>query len=139
MFLLSILLLNSKCNPLIALYSKLDYPRKEEGVSFVGISNYSLRAETVNRALILSVPDLDERVDELIQSSYSIVESISEKLKTDKIFEILSMTYFNYKNILDIIKELIVYKNYVNIINFENDNDDNLSVYSNNSQNEGKN
>lgn len=49
------------------------------------------------------------------------------------------MTYFNYKNILDIIKELIVYKNYVNIINFENDNDDNLSVYSNNSQNEGKN
>ena len=88
---------NSKFNPLIALHSKLDYPGKEGGVSFVGISNYSLRAETVNRALILSVPDLDERVDELIQTSYSIVESISEKLKTDKIFEILSMTYFYYK------------------------------------------
>ena len=126
----------SKSNPLKVLHSKLEYLGKDESVSFVGISNYSLDAAIVNRALILSVPDLGERVDELIQTSYNIVESISEKLKTDKIFEILSMTYFNYKNILDIIKELNVFKNYVNIINIENDNDDKLSVYSNNSQNE---
>ena len=126
----------SKSNPLKVLHSKLEYLGKDESVSFVGISNYSLDAAIVNRALILSVPDLGERVDELIQTSYNIVESISEKLKTDKIFEILSKTYFNYKNILDIIKELNVFKNYVNIINIENDNDDKLSVYSNNSQNE---
>ena len=105
---------NSKSNPLKVLHSKLEYSGKEEGVSFVGISNYSLDAAKVNRALILSVPDLDERVDELIQTSYNIVESISEKLKIEKIFQILSQTYFNYKKFLDTIKELIVYKNYVN-------------------------
>jgi len=104
---------NSKSNPLKVLHSKLEYSGKDEGVSFVGISNYSLDAAKVNRALILSVPDLDERVDELIQTSYNIVESISEKLKSEKIFEILSNTYFNYKKLLDIIKNLIVYKEYL--------------------------
>ena len=79
----------------------------------MGISNYSLDAAKVNRALILSVPDLDQKVDELMQTSKNIVESISIKLKNDKIFEILSRTYFDYKNLLQIFKELIVYKKYV--------------------------
>ena len=48
---------HSKSNPLKVLHSKLEYSGKEEGVSFVGISNYSLDAAKVNRALILSVPD----------------------------------------------------------------------------------
>ena len=104
---------HSKSNPLKVLHSKLEYSGKEEGVSFVGISNYSLDAAKVNRALILSVPDLDQRVDELMQTSRNIVESISDKLKNDKIFEILSKTYFDYKNTLQIIKELIVYKTFV--------------------------
>ena len=104
---------HSKSNPLKVLHSKLEYSGKEEGVSFVGISNYSLDAAKVNRALILSVPDLDQRVDELMQTSKNIVESISDKLKNDKIFEILSRTYFDYKNTLQIIKELTVYKQYV--------------------------
>ena len=79
----------------------------------MGISNYSLDAAKVNRALILSVPDLDQKVDELMQTSKNIVESISIKLKNDKIFEILSRTYFDYKNLLQIFKELIVYKKFV--------------------------
>ena len=104
---------HSKSNPLKVLHSKLEYSGKEEGVSFVGISNYSLDAAKVNRALILSVPDLDQKVDELMQTSKNIVESISIKLKNDKIFEILSRTYFDYKNLLQIFKELIVYKKFV--------------------------
>ena len=48
-----------------------------------------------------------------MQTSKNIVESISIKLKNDKIFEILSRTYFDYKNLLQIFKELIVYKKFV--------------------------
>jgi len=103
----------SKSNPLKVLHEKLEYTGKEEGVSFVGISNYSLDAAKINRALVLSVPDLDQKLDDLIQTSENIVESISDKLKKEPIFEIISKTYFGYKRILQIIKELIVYKEYV--------------------------
>ena len=62
----------------------------------------------------MSVPDLDERLDEIEATARDIVSSISEKLKDkdDKIFEIISNTYFEYKNQLQIIKELVVYKEY---------------------------
>ena len=103
----------SEYNPLKVLHSKLEYTGKEEDVSFVGISNYTLDAAKVNRALILSVPDLDQKLDDLIETSYNIVESISYKLKKDIIFEILSKTYFNYKKELQNIQELIVYKKFV--------------------------
>ena len=103
----------SESNPLKVLHSKLEYTGREEGVSFVGISNYSLDAAKINRALVLSVPDLDQKLDDLIQTSCNIVESISDKLKKEIIFEILSKTYFNYKNILQFIKELVVYKKFV--------------------------
>ena len=107
----------SKSNPLKVLYEKLEYAGIEEGVSFIGISNYSLDVRKFNRALILSVSDLDQKLDDLIQISEFIVESISYKLKNEIIFEIISKAYFEYKNILQIIKELIVYKKYVE---FEN-------------------
>ena len=103
----------SEYNPLKVLHSKLEYTGKEEDVSFVGISNYTLDAAKVNRALILSVPDLDQKLDDLIETSCNIVESISYKLKKDIIFEILSKTYFNYKKELQNIQELIVYKKFV--------------------------
>ena len=103
----------SRSNPLKVLHSKLEYSGKEKGVSFVGISNYSLDAAKVNRALILTVSDLDQHVDELIETAYNIVESISDKLKNDTIFRILSKTYFEYKNELQIMKELIVYNQYI--------------------------
>ena len=108
----------SKSNPLKVLHSKLEYSGKEEGISFVGISNYTLDAAKVNRALVLSVPDLDQNIEDLINTSQNIVESIESeaterKLKNEKIFEIISKTYFAYKQELKIIKELVVYQNYL--------------------------
>ena len=105
----------SESNPLKVLHHKLEYTGKEEGISFVGISNYSLDAAKVNRALVLSVPDLDQKLDDLIETSLNIVESISEKLKKEPIFKIISNTYFRYKELLQTIKELVVYKQYVSI------------------------
>ena len=102
----------SETNPLKVLHSKLEYDGNNEGVSFIGISNYSLDAVKINRALILSVPNLEERIDQLINTSKSIVESISENLiKNQKqVFDILAIAYYEYKNILKILKELTVLK-----------------------------
>ena len=102
----------SESNPLKALHSKLEYDGNKEGVSFIGISNYSLDAAKVNRAMNLSVPNLEDRVDELIKTSKSIVERIREDLSSLKIFEILARAYHEYKNILKFIKDLIVLKQY---------------------------
>ena len=109
----------SESNPLKVLHHKLEYTGKEEGISFVGISNYSLDAAKVNRALVLSVPDLDQQLDDLIETSRNIVESISEKLKNEPIFKIISNTYFTYKNELQFIKELVVYSQYSSIIRIQ--------------------
>ena len=103
----------SETNPLKVLHSRLDYAGKEDGVSFVGISNYILDAAKINRALVLSVPDLDKKKDEIIETASNIVENISHSIKNDKIFEILSNTYFKYKKQLQTIKELVVLKQYV--------------------------
>jgi hypothetical protein len=54
----------SKSNPL---KSKLEYLGKEQGINFIGVSNYSFDTAKVK--------------SELIQTSYNIVENISEKLK----------------------------------------------------------
>ena len=102
----------SKKNPLKVLHSKLEYSGKDKGVSFIGISNYTLDAAKINRALVLSVPDLDQRYDEIVKTSENIVESISDNLKKEKIFKLLSKTYFDYKNELQFIKELVVYNQY---------------------------
>ena len=92
-------------------HSKLEY--SGNGVSFIGLSNYSLESNMmINRAIILRIPNLEERIDDLIQTTNSIVESISEELKYDKIFEILSRTYFEYKRKLKLIKELNALKEY---------------------------
>ena len=104
----------SASNPLKVLHSKLEYGGKEDGVSFVGISNYTLDAAKINRALVLSVPDLDQKLDEIIATSKNIVESISPSIREDKIFLILSNTYFQYKIYLQRIIELMVYKKYKN-------------------------
>ena len=103
----------SKSNPLKVLHSKLEYAGKADNVSFVGISNYTLDAAKINRALVLSVPDLDQKLDQLTETAKNIVESISPKIKNDIIFDILSRTYFSYKQYLKIIKELMVLKKYM--------------------------
>ena len=87
----------SKKNPLKLLHCKLEYSGKQECISFIGISNYSLDTAKINRALVLSVPDLDKKLDEIISTSQNIVESINEKLIKDQVFSILSKTYFDYK------------------------------------------
>ena len=102
----------SESNPLKVLHSKLEYTGKEEGVSFIGISNYSLDAAKVNRALYLSVPNLEGRIDQLQETSKSIVESISKNLSNHPIFDILAKAYYEYKNILNFIKELTVLKQF---------------------------
>ena len=102
----------SESNPLKVLHSKLEYTGKEEGVSFIGISNYSLDAAKVNRALYLSVPNLEDKIDTLQETSKSIVESISKNLSDNTIFEILAKAYYEYKNILKFIKELTALKQF---------------------------
>ena len=105
-------------NPLKVLHSKLEYDGKNEGVCFIGISNYSLDAAKVNRALSLSVPNLEEKLEELKKTSKSIVKSISEDICKDStkilIFNILSRAYQLYKYYLNFIKKLVVLKQYVN-------------------------
>ena len=114
----------SKYNPLKVLHSKLEYAGKDKNVGFIGISNYSLDAAKVNRALVLTVPDLDRQLDELKETAINIVESITPRLKNHVIFEILSNTYFEYKELLQTIKELIVYKKYKEIKIKEEENNE---------------
>ena len=47
----------------------MEYDGKDKNVCFIGISNYSLDADKVNRTLILTVPDLDKQLDEIIATS----------------------------------------------------------------------
>ena len=104
-------------NPLKVLHSKLEYDGKSEGVCFIGISNYSLDAAKVNRALSLSVPNLEDKLDQLKSTAKSIVGSISEDISKESakifIFNILSRAYQLYKQNLNFIKKLIVLKQYL--------------------------
>ena len=68
----------SPTNPLKVLHNKLEYGGKTEGTCFIGISNYSLDATKVNRALNLSVPNLEDKLDQLKNTAKSIIESISD-------------------------------------------------------------
>jgi len=104
----------SPSNPLKVLHSKLEYGGKTEGTCFIGISNYSLDAAKVNRALSLSVPNIDDKLDQLKDTSKSIVESISDDIYKDNIiFNIISRAYERYKYYLNFIKKLVVLKQYV--------------------------
>ena len=52
----------AKTNHLKALHSKLEYKGKADRISFVGISNYTLDVDKINRILKLSVPDLENNM-----------------------------------------------------------------------------
>lgn len=88
-------------NPLEILKYKLEWDGKKEGIFFIGISNYSLDAAKLNRALYLSVKNLEEKHDQLKITSKSIIISISEDISKDSsnllIFNILSRVYHIYK------------------------------------------
>ena len=104
-------------NPLKALHSRLEYDGKTEGTCFIGISNYSLDAAKINRALNLSVPNLEEKLDQLKSTAKSIVGSISDdnSYQDSLIFNILSRAYYEYKRLLIFIKKLIVLNQYSDI------------------------
>ena len=70
----------SQNNPLNVLHSKLEYVSKNENVSLIGISKYSLDASKLNRFIILSIQNSNEKIDELITITKGIVEKISEDL-----------------------------------------------------------
>ena len=102
----------SKTNPLKILHSKLESKDMNENISFIGISRYSLDAAKLNRFIVLSIQKSHIKIDQLLITSKAIIENISEDLyKNHKpIFDILVKTYYEYKNILYFIKELLVYK-----------------------------
>ena len=108
----------SKYNPLKALHSNLEIDGsakegKEKGISFVGISNWTLDAAKINRALNLSVPDLDSNLDDLKKTSISISESINDTFGSNKIFkQILPNVYYQFKENLKLLQMLTVYKQY---------------------------
>ena len=104
----------SKSNPLKVIHNKLEYTGKTEGTCFIGISNYSLSIAKANRALSLSVPNIEDKLDQLIHTSKSIVESISGDIYKDNlIFNIISRAYERYKYYLYFIKKLVVLKQYI--------------------------
>ena len=105
----------SKTNPLKVLHNKLEYDGKKKGTCFIGISNYSLDAAKVNRALSLSVPNLEDKLDQLKQTADSIVKSIfSDDINSNNfLFNILARAYYDYKHWLNFIKELTVLKQYL--------------------------
>ena len=103
----------SKYNPLKVLHSHLELDGGEKGVSFVGISNWTLDAAKINRALNLSVPDLDSNLDDLKNTSVTIAESINDSFGSNKIFnKILHNVYYQFKENLRLLKILTVYKQY---------------------------
>ena len=103
----------SKYNPLKVLHSKLEYDGNKEGISFIGISNWILDASKINRAISLSVADLDDNLDDLKETSISIAKSINDNYKVNKLFSILlPKVFFTYKDILKILKKLTIYKQY---------------------------
>ena len=101
----------SKYNPLKVLHSYLDYGGNKEGISFVGISNWILDAAKINRALILSVPDLDDNIEDLKSTSQSIAKSIKSRYNDNPTFkDILPEVYFNYKETLRTLKKCTLLK-----------------------------
>ena len=70
----------SPSNPLKVLHSKLGCGGETEGTCFIGISNYSLDAAKVNRALNLSMPNLEDKLDQLKSTAKSIIESFSDDI-----------------------------------------------------------
>jgi hypothetical protein len=86
---------------------------KKNGVSFVGISNWTLDAAKTNRALTLSVIDLDSNEEDIKATSVSIASSINTEMGQMPIFEkILPNVYFNFKDYLKTLKILTVLKKY---------------------------
>ncbi len=126
----------SPYNPLKALHSHLELDGNTKGISFIGISNWTLDAAKINRALNLSVPDLDSNLDDLKITSETIAESINDSFGSNKIFnKILPNVYYQFKENLKLLKILTVYKQYElqefnSLIKSYKDNEDFKKIFS---------
>ena len=135
----------SKYNPLKVLHAKLDdyftehkninsNANDDQIVDFVGITNWNLDAAKLNRALSLSVPDLDEDLEDAQETASSIANSFNVNFAEKKndnssndnanetnkdnnieIFgDLLPKVYYYYKNALKDLKKLTVKNQYIN-------------------------
>ena len=112
----------SKYNPLKDLHIKLF----NDDICFVGITNWSLDTSKLNRAFLLSIPESDEDLLDLIETSTTIAKSFNDNLaesvkknnkniksNNTKIFEeLLPSVYYYYKKVLKDLKELKTQKKY---------------------------
>ena len=89
-------------NPLKVMKSELEYLFNERGdkISFVGLSDWALEPDIMNRGIILSIPPLEKL--ELEKTAMNIAESYNCRLAHDNmdLFIALANTYFEYKKIL---------------------------------------
>ena len=85
-------------NPLKVLKYELECDLNR--ISFVGLSNWALDSDIMNRGILLSIPPLQK--NELEMTAINIAESYNEKLAQDNkdFFVALANTYFEYKKIL---------------------------------------
>ena len=131
----------SKYNPLKVLHKKLDDYFNEHTINnddnsrkvvFVGITNWNLDAAKLNRALSLSVPDLDEDMNDLRETSINIANSFNPNFADKKILkdnkdqnkveneneiqifeDLLPLIYYYYKKCLKDLKNYICKKIYL--------------------------
>ena len=91
----------SKNNPLKVLHNELDKNIKyneNEKISFIGISNWSLDASKMNRAINIVVEEPDE--DSIIETAKEIAKAINEVIecKSQKLISSISKAYYYYIN-----------------------------------------
>ena len=114
-------------NPLKVLHNKLDeyfnehmnlYDNNKQKVDFIGITNWNLDAAKLNRALSLSVPDLDEDIDDLRETSITIANSynsnFAEKKRSSNDSKNENKNEFDNEDDVQIFEELLpkVYSKY---------------------------
>ena len=111
----------------------LDFNRNN--ITWVGISSSYLNISKIKRALILSVPDLSKNLDDLKITSIRIAESINMNFGKNKIFnKILPNVYYYFKEILNLLKILSIYKKllleeYKILINKYEDNEEFKKIF----------
>ena len=84
-------------NPLKVIHYELEFDDNEQKIAFVGISNWSLDASKMNRAIFLFVNELDQ--EDLENIAFSIAEDYEEglKIKNKVLFQKLIISYFKFK------------------------------------------
>ena len=93
----------SEKKPLKVLNFKFEYENKEDYLSFVGISNWSLDAAKMNRGFFISVPELYELDEDAEETCQKIVKNIDSNLweeNSKNIFIPLYKAYIEYKKLL---------------------------------------